>query len=554
MKWQKTKKWSIPAGLAVLVFFILSFTGPSERFFEIAKNLDIFATTFKEVNAYYVDEVNPNELIRTGIDAMLASLDPYTNYIPEDDIEDYRTMTTNQYGGIGALIGQNNGKNVIMMPYDGFPAQKAGLKIGDELIMIDDVEVNERNTSDISKLLKGQANTDVKVTVRRLGIEEPLVFNLKREKITIDNVNYYGKVTDDIGIIKLTDFTTSAGKEVGKAVRELKDEGVTKIILDLRENPGGLLNEAVNVTNVFIPRGEEVVSTKGKVTDWNKTYSALNNPVDTEIPLVVLTNQRSASASEIVSGTIQDYDRGVLVGNKTYGKGLVQATRPLSYNSQLKVTTAKYYIPSGRCIQAINYSERNEDGSVKKIPDSLKVEFSTRNGRKVFDGGGVDPDIEVDSRILAPISISLVTKGLIFDFATEYYYSHESIPPAKDFRLTDDEFDHFKTWLQDKDYDYVTEVEKSLDELVKISKKEKFNGLVEETINDLKTKITHNKENDLGKFSEEIRALLEQEIASRYYLHRGEFEAFFNDDPQILSAIDILNNSQEYNQILAKKE
>jgi carboxyl-terminal processing protease len=494
MKWQKAKRWTIPTGLAIVVIVLFSFTDPGERYFEIAKNLDIFATLFKEVNTYYVDEINPNKLMRTGIEAMLESLDPYTNYIHEDDIEDYRTMTTNQYGGIGALIGRNNDKNLIIMPYEGFPAEKKGLKIGDELIEVDGVDVRDKNTSEISKLLKGQANTEVELTILRYGVDKPMKFNLKREKITIDNVPYAGMVTEDVGYIKLTDFTTSAGKEVSRALEKLKEEGATKVILDLRDNPGGLLNEAVNVTNVFIPRGQEVVSTKGKMTDWNKTYRALNNPVDTDIPLAVLTNSRSASASEIVSGTIQDYDRGVLVGTKTFGKGLVQATRPLSYNSQLKVTTAKYYIPSGRCIQAINYGERNEDGSVKRIPDSLKVEFETRNGRPVYDGGGIDPDVVVEDKNLAPITLSLMSKGLLFDYATQYYYTHPSIDQARNFMLTDQEFEKFIVWLQDKDYDYTTRVEKTLDEVITLSKQEKFNGLVANTIEELKSKIQHHKE------------------------------------------------------------
>ncbi len=550
---QRIKNWSIPTGLVAMVIVLVSYTSPGERYFEIAKNLDIFATLFKEINAYYVDEINPNKLMRTGIDAMLESLDPYTNYIPEDDIEDYRTMTTNQYGGIGAIIGRSNGRNLIMMPYEGFPAHKNGLKIGDELIKIDGVNVADKNTTEISKLLKGQANTEVKVEVNRYGHNKPLTFKLKREKITIDNVPFYGMVNTDIGYIQLTDFTTSAGKEVSKALSSLKEDGATKVILDLRSNPGGLLNEAVNVTNVFIPRGREVVSTKGKVSDWNKTYRALNNPVDTEIPLVVLTNNRSASASEIVSGTVQDYDRGVLIGTKTFGKGLVQATRPLSYNSQLKVTTAKYYIPSGRCIQAINYNERNEDGSVKRIPDSLKVEFETNNGRTVYDGAGIEPDIEEEERNLAPITVSLISKGLIFDYATIYYYSRESIAPAAEFSLTETEFDEFVGWLQDKDYDYVTKVEKTLEDVITLSRKEKFNGVVEETINELKSRIKHNKEKDLQKFREEIRIALEDEIVKRYYLNQGSIKASFDDDPQILKAIEVLNNTSQYDQILARK-
>jgi len=550
--WRKYKKWVLAIPVLTTAIILFSYTSPGERYFEIAKNLDIFATMFKEVNAYYVDEVNPNTFMKAGIDAMLASLDPYTNYIPEDDIEDYRFMTTNQYGGIGAVIGRYNNVNRIMMPYEGFPAYESGLKIGDELIQVDGVDVADKNTSEISKLLKGQANTEVSIQVKRYGVDDPITFNLTREKITIDNVPYYGFVSNGIGYIKLSDFTTSAGKEVSKALTKLKEEGATKIILDLRENPGGLLNEAVNVTNIFIPRGKEIVSTKGKVSDWNKTYSGLNNPVDTDIPLVVLTDQRSASASEIVSGTMQDYDRGVLVGKKTFGKGLVQATRPLSYNSQLKVTTAKYYIPSGRCIQAINYSERNDDGSVKRIPDSLKVEFQTHNGRVVYDGGGIDPDIAVEKGILAPITISLMVKGLIFNYATQYFYAHESIAPAADFRLTDEEFAEFIVWLDDKDYDYTTRVENTLDDLIKLSKEEKFNGMVEETINKLKTEIKHNKDKDILKFQDEIRATLGEDIVSRYYLSKGLLEASFDDDLQLQEAIQVLNDPDRYNKLLAK--
>ena len=550
--WRNYKKWVLVIPVLSVAIILFSYTSPGERYFEIAKNLDIFATMFKEVNAYYVDEVNPNTFMKAGIDAMLASLDPYTNYIPEDDIEDYRFMTTNQYGGIGAVIGRYNNVNRIIMPYEGFPAYEGGLKIGDELIKVDGVDVTDKNTGEISKLLKGQANTEVTLQVKRYGVDEPISFNLTREKITIDNVPYYGFVSDGIGYIKLSDFTTSAGKEVSKALEKLKEEGATKIILDLRENPGGLLNEAVNVTNIFIPRGKEIVSTKGKVSDWNKTYSGLNNPIDTEIPLVVLTDQRSASASEIVSGTMQDYDRGVLVGKKTFGKGLVQATRPLSYNSQLKVTTAKYYIPSGRCIQAINYNERNEDGSVKRIPDSLKVEFQTQNGRVVYDGGGIDPDIAVDQSKLAPITFSLIAKGLIFNYATQYFYAHESIGTAADFKITDEEFDEFITWLDDKDYDYTTRVEKTLDDLIKLSKEEKFNGMVEETITELKKEINHNKEKDLIKFQDEIRSTLEEDIVSRYYLSKGLLEASFDDDLQLQEAIQVLNDSDRYNQLLAK--
>jgi carboxyl-terminal processing protease len=535
---------------AVLAGAFLAFNTPSDKYFEITKNLDIFATLYKEVNTYYVDEVDPNQLIKTGINAMLESLDPYTNYIPEDDIEDYRTMTTGQYGGIGALIGTRSGKNMIIMPYEGFPAHDAGLKIGDEIINVDGIDVKEKEYTDISKLLRGQANSKLNIAVKRYGSQDLIEVEMTREKITIDNVQYYGMVEDGIGYIKLSDFTTNAGKEVKNAFIELKAQGATRLILDLRGNPGGLLNEAVNVSNIFIPKGSEVVSTKGKMTDWNKTYKALNPPVDTEMPLVILTSSSSASASEIVAGVVQDYDRGVLVGQKTFGKGLVQATRPLTYNSQLKVTTAKYYIPSGRCIQAIDYSHRNEDGSVGKVPDSLKVTFKTRNNRSVYDGGGVDPDLVVELEYLAPLAVSLVSKGLIFDYATEYYYSHPTIAPSREFELTDAEYQEFVSWLNGKDYDYTTRVENSIDDLISMAKKEKYYEDIDEQIKSLKLKVQHNKESDLQKFKSDIKQIIEEEISSRYYLRQGVVETSFSSDESIRSAVEVLNDNDRYNQLL----
>ncbi len=527
-----------------------AFNNPNAKYFEITKNLDIFATLYKEVNTYYVDEVSPNKLIKTGIDAMLGSLDPYTNYIPEDDIEDYRTMTTGQYGGIGALIGTRNGKNMVIMPYEGFPAHKAGLKIGDEIIKVNGIDVKEKAYTDISKLLRGQANSAIRIVVKRLNVAEPIEVEMVREKITIDNVPYYGMIDDEVGYIKLSDFTTNAGKEVKNALVALKEQGARKMILDLRGNPGGLLNEAVNVSNIFIPKGSEVVSTKGKMTDWNKIYKALNPPVDTEMPVAVLTSSSSASASEIVAGVIQDYDRGILVGQKTFGKGLVQATRPLTYNSQLKVTTAKYYIPSGRCIQAIDYSNRNEDGSVGKLPDSLKVAFKTRNGRTVYDGGGVDPDIAIEVDYFSPIAISLISKGLLFDYATEYYYQHPEVASARDFKITDSEYQHFVNWLSDKDYDYTTRVEKSIDELIARAKKEKYFDDIDDQISSLRSKVMHNKESDLMKFKADIKQLLEEEISSRYYLSNGVVESSFDADEDIIAAVKALKDAQQYQKLL----
>ena len=523
--------------ITIATVFVFSAADQPEKYFEIAKNIDVFASLFKEVNTYYVDEINPNLFIKRGIDGMLESLDPYTNYIPEDEIEDFRTMTTGQYGGIGAIVGKRNEKSIIMMPYEGYPAHKAGLIIGDEILAIDGIEVTKKNTNDISKLLKGQSNTPVKIRIRRFAVTEPFDVLIQREKIKVENVPYSGMIDKTTGYIQLTDFTNNASKEVKKALIDLKLLGAKNIILDLRDNPGGLLTEAINISNLFVSKDKEIVRTKGKIAEWNKTYNAMNTAVDVDIPLVVLVNGRSASASEIVAGVIQDYDRGILIGQKTYGKGLVQATRPLPYNSQLKITTAKYYIPSGRCIQAIDYTHRNEDGSVGHIPDSLKSAFKTKNGRVVYDGGGVTPDLVLEDQLLTPITISLLTKGLIFDYASLYYSQHKSIAAPKSFVFEPTEYQKFIVWLQDKDYDYVTKVETNLDELINISKKEKYYDGIKDQIGNLKRQVSHNKENDLQTFKNEIINKLEEEIVSRYYLQKGTLEATFDHDPDIQTAL-----------------
>ncbi|MFY0601198.1 MAG: S41 family peptidase [Cyclobacteriaceae bacterium] len=546
---------------SVKMFSILSIAGglifafsssSNDRSFDIIKNLDIFITAFKEVNTYYVDEINPNKLMRTGLDAMLSSLDPYTDYIPEDDIEDYRTMTTGEYGGIGAVIDKKGGVSTIVIPYEGYPASRAGLIAGDKILSINGVDLSNKTNGEISQLLNGQSKSEITLKIKRFNKEEPFDVSLEREKITIDNVPYFGMVTEDIGYLKLTDFTTNAGQEVKNAVLQLKADGASKIIVDLRGNPGGLLNEAINVSNVFVDKDKEVVTTKGKLTMNLRVYNTLDEATDTKIPLVVLTSSGSASAAEIVAGVVQDYDRGVLIGRKTYGKGLVQQTRPLAYNSQIKVTTSKYYIPSGRCIQAIDYSNRNEDGSVGKIPDSLQVEFKTSKGRSVFDGGGVDPDIKVGTYKYAPITFSLMSKDLIFNYATQYYYTHEKIAPAKEFSLSDEDYSAFVDWLKGQDYDYTTQVEKDIEKLIANAKKEKYYEDIETQIADLKQATLHNKEQDLQTFKREITALLEQEICGRYYFEDGIVESMFDRDADIEEAISVLNDSTRYNQILLR--
>ncbi|UOQ54641.1 S41 family peptidase [Hymenobacter cellulosivorans] len=522
----------------------------NERYFEIAKNLDIFATLFKEVNTFYVDEVTPAKLVKTGIDAMLKSLDPYTNYIPEDDIEDFRTMTTGQYGGIGAVVVKRAGKTIVQSAYEGYPAQKAGLLPGDEILSINGVNVEKKNNSDISKLLKGQANSTVKLEVTRYGQEKPMELNITRDKIQVDNVPYYGMLSGDVGYFQLGSFTVDAGKEVRMAVSKLKEMGAKKIVFDIRDNPGGLLNEAVNISNVFVDKGTDVVSTKGKVTEWNKTYKALDAPLDTQIPVVIITSSRSASASEIVSGVLQDYDRAVVVGERTFGKGLVQATRPLSYNSQLKVTTAKYYIPSGRCIQEIDYAHRADDGTLGKFPDSLRTAFKTHSGRIVYDGGGVAPDVEVQEKEIADITRVLLQKNYLFDFATRYRAEHPTIAPAREFQLSDADYQKFVQFLGGKDINYSTDVEKSLTDLVKKSKEEKHYDDVKAEIEAIRKKVSTNKSNDLTRFKPEIRELLEQEIVSRYYFQKGSIEASFDDDPNIITAMQVINDAPRYAALL----
>ena len=549
------RKRFIYISLAILTLAAgaVSFTDPGERYFEIAKNLDIFATLFKEVNALYVDDVNPNQLINTGIDAMLSSLDPYTNYIPEDRIEDFRTQSTGQYGGIGAITGYINDQVRVLMVYEGFSAYKEGLKIGDEIIAIDNIKLSNLDRDEASELMKGQLGTPLTLTVKRYGHEGPITLNFVREKVTIENIPYSGMMDKDVGYVKLNEFTMQAGRDIQDAVMKLKSQGASKVILDLRGNPGGLLMEAVNIANIFIPKGMEVVSTKGKIEENNMAYHTLNNPLDTEIPVVVLINSTSASASEIVAGTLQDYDRAVIIGQKSFGKGLVQISRPLSYNSQIKITTAKYYTPSGRCIQAIDYSHRNEDGSVGHLPDSLIKEFRTTNGRKVYDGGGIDPDIVTDKREMTPIAFTLLQKGYIFDYASKYAFDNPEIPSPQDFELGDADYDDFLSWLEGKDITYTTQVEQNLEKLIEKAKKEKYYEAVKDDLTRLSSEIQSSKANDLLDNKEQILTLLEEEIVSRYYLQKGAVEAIFDEDPDIQSALDVLGDQQKYNALLGRK-
>ncbi len=519
--------------------------------FELVKNLDIFSSLIKELNLYYVDDVDPGKSIKTGIDEMLNSLDPYTVYIPESKIEDFKFMTTGQYGGIGALIRQRDEYIMISDPYKDFPADKAGLKAGDLIMEIDGENLKNKTTSQVSELLKGEPGTTMKIKYKEAVTEKVKTVSIERQKVQINSVPYYGMLNNDIGYIHLSNFTNQAYAELQKAVKELKEnKNAQSLIIDLRGNPGGLLNESIKICNLFIPQNETVVNTKGKVEQWNKTYTATAPPYDTEIPLIVLVNSGSASASEIVSGCLQDLDRAVIVGTRTFGKGLVQTTRELSYNAKLKVTTAKYYIPSGRCIQALDYSHRNEDGSVGRVPDSLITEFQTKNGRKVFDGGGILPDIKIEPEKLSNISTHLIIDNMIFDFASRYVHEHPKIPELSSFSLSNKDMQDFQAFIDDKNFDYETASEESLDKLIEIAKKEKYYDVATQEFDKLKSKIAHDKTKDLQLFNDEIKEMLETEIIGRYYYQEGQIKFTLQKDSTVLKAMDILNNKSMYASIL----
>jgi carboxyl-terminal processing protease len=547
-----SKKWILLLSIPAITFVSFGFV---DNYFELSKNLDIFATLLREVNTYYVDDVKPGDLVKTGIDEMLNSLDPYTEYYPESDIEDYKIMVTGQYGGIGSLIRQKDDRIMIGEPYEGFPAQKSGLMSGDIITEIDGKSIKGKNTSDVSKLLKGQAGTVVKVMIEREGEKKPFEVSLTREEIKIKNVPYYGVVGDGtVGYIKLTGFTEDASKEVKSAFLELKEKNKIKsLVFDLRDNGGGLLKEAVDIVNTFVDKNLTIVEQKGKIKEMNRTHKSQYNPIDTTMPVAVLINRNSASASEIVSGSLQDLDRAVVVGQRSFGKGLVQQTLPLSYGTQVKVTTAKYYTPSGRCIQELDYFHKSKSGKAETVPDSLIREYKTKRGRSVYDGSGIYPDIILEPRTYALITGTIISKSYIFDYATKYRIAHSSIPAAKDFSLTESEYNDFLQYLSDKKYDYTTQTEKSLNELKKNTEKEKYFESIKSSFEDLKAKVEANKKQDLSKYKKEIKEFLEEEIAARYQYQRGRLESSLRTDDELKEAVKVLIDKQLYSSILAGK-
>ncbi len=520
--------------------------------FEISKNLEILSTLYKELNVNYVDGVNPSDLMKTGIDAMLDKLDPYTVYIPESEIEDYRFMTTGEYGGIGSLIHKQGDYVIISEPYENSPAQKSGLKAGDKILKINDKSASGKSVEDVSAVLKGQPGTSFKLLIERAGEPNPLTFDIVREKITIDPVPYYGMVEGSkFGYIKLNSFTQTASEDVKKALLDLKSKNaLTGLVLDLRDNGGGLLTEAVNIVNLFVKKNELVVSTKGKQKDKNRSYQTSTEPVDTNIPLVVLVNGNSASASEIVAGALQDLDRAVIVGHRTYGKGLVQNVFPLSYNTQVKITVAKYYIPSGRCIQEIDYAHRNAAGVTGNVPDSLITAYKTLHGRTVYDGKGIAPDVETDSSRLSTISYNLIIQYMLFDYATKYAASHPTIPPASDFRLSDSDYNDFIAFTEKKGFEFKTVAEKELETVKKAAIYEKSWDSMKSQYDSMLEAIVSHKKKDIMENKPEIEDILQQEIVSRYYYQKGRIESTLSDDPELKSAVKVLNDTGTYTSIL----
>ncbi|QXP80560.1 MULTISPECIES: S41 family peptidase [Winogradskyella] len=537
------KKIIIPA-IAVLIFF--GTTAFKNDFFEIAKQIEIFTTLFKEINMNYVDDTNPGDLMDTAIKSMLDDLDPYTQFYNEQDVEAARINNAGDYTGIGAKILTLHDKLVIVEPYKGYAADKAGLKAGDEIIKVDKVIVADFK-DDAANLLQGAAGTEVSVTYKRQGKTETV--NIIRESLEIKAVPYYSMIDEKTGYVVLRKFNNKASSETIKAIKALKNQGATKLVLDLRGNPGGLLNEAVNVTNIFVPKDQLVVTTKSKVKKYNKTYYTQHEAIDTQIPLVVLIDGKSASASEIVSGALQDMDRAVVVGTRSFGKGLVQRPKALIYGTQMKITISRYYTPSGRCIQALDYWNRDKNGNATRTKQENYNAFKTKNGRNVFDGGGVEPDVEVEFAKHTPITKAISNENLIFDFATDYYYNHK-VEDLKNFELSDSDFKKFKNYIKSSEFNFETKTEKALQNAILIAEDEGLNNVIESDYNNLSKTLKAYKSNAIDNNKKQLNSLLTDEIIKRYFYSEGLYTYYTANNSEIKKAINILNNPTQYASIL----
>jgi len=526
---------------------------PQQHSFRISKNLTIFNSVFRELDLFYVDTLNYDKMVKTSIDNMLEKLDPYTVYLPEEETEDLTFMTTGEYAGIGAMIMKSGKEVIVSEPYEGMPAQRNGIRAGDVILEVDDIKIENKSVNEVSSLLKGTPNTIIKLKLKRPGEKKVIEKTFQREKIQVNPVKYSAIVSDKVGYVMLSEFTDRAAIELKSAVNEMvKNNHIESLVLDIRNNGGGLIDEAVKIVGYFVPKGTDVVTTKGKNKEADRTYKTPSEPIFPQMKLVILANRSSASASEIVAGSIQDLDRGVIVGEKTFGKGLVQNIRPIIFGGNLKVTTAKYYIPSGRCIQAIDYSHRNDDGSVGHIPDSLTSEFKTRNGRKVRDGGGIIPDtLTKDDRKLN-IAYYIFAQNLYFDFATQYVLKHSVIASPVDFKLSDEDFKSFTDYLVEKKFTYTTQTERYYKELLDMAQYEGLDKRAKDEFAALKAKLVPDMTKSIEENKAEISELLSMEIIKRYYYQKGEIQYSLRTDKDLKVAIDLLKTEGRYSKMLSK--
>lgn len=525
----------------------------SNKHFEINKNIDILTTILKEIDLFYVDSLDIDNVVNKTIHSMLRQLDPYTVFIPEEEMSDLKFMTTGEYAGIGSIISYNDSNVVINEPYKGLPADKSGLKAGDIIIKVDDKDVTNAHVQEVSELLKGKPGSTLEITIQRPGESKTRTLNIIREKIAIDPISYSSIIQDSIGYIHFDTFTENGAQEVRKTVVDLKNRGAKSLILDLRGNGGGILEEAVRIVNIFVPKGQKVVSTKGKVKQWDRVVQTIEQPVDTVMPLVVLIDNASASASEIVAGTLQDLDRGVIIGNRSFGKGLVQTVRELPFGSSLKVTTSKYHIPSGRSLQALNYTHRNPDGSVGRIPDSLTTIFHTKNGREVRDGGGITPDITIEQTSPGTISFYLINENVIFNYATLWVQNAKSISSVEEFNYSDEDYEGFKEYVKSLDFEYDRISEERLKLLSEVMEFEGYMETAEAEFKALEAKLTPNLDRDLDTFKDEIKGLISSEIVKRYHYKKGAIQERLKRDEVFDKAVEVLQDNIVYTQTLQPK-